>query len=81
MNFNQSAFRASEVYQVKDEVAENMQGYQEEMPWGPGNIAKAAKAISKIPGAKMLKDKPSKNLYKVKVNKGIEKTRPSWRPI
>ncbi|MFJ7829374.1 ribonuclease YeeF family protein [Peribacillus sp. NPDC046944] len=29
MNFNQSAFQASQAYQVKDEVAENMQGYRD----------------------------------------------------
>ncbi|MFJ7850106.1 ribonuclease YeeF family protein [Peribacillus sp. NPDC097206] len=29
MNFNQSAFQASQAYQVKGEVAENMQGYRD----------------------------------------------------
>ncbi|MGE7602400.1 T7SS effector LXG polymorphic toxin [Peribacillus sp. NPDC097675] len=29
MNFNQSAFQASQAYQVKDEVAESMQGYRD----------------------------------------------------
>lgn len=40
------------------------------MPWGPGNIAKVGKVISKVPGFKIFKTKPRKNLDKVKGDKG-----------